>query len=455
MSTISPARRSVGRGLSTAATTLALAIGAVALPAGTASAAPPECAAAQPGGPVQVTPDCVDPLYANPVVDSEQDLTTPVAHHQVSGHFEGTDIRFNVYLPPADQWQGRFFQYTYPTAFTPEEDTSVADDRAIGFSLASGGYAVQAGNAGNSVGYRHTAAAAKFAETVAADYYHSGNRKIYGYLYGPSGGSFQTTGAAENTSGVWQGFVPTVQGVPMSGPYSFFIRAMARLVLEDKAEQIADAVRPGGSGNPYAGLNQVERTMLTELSAFGIPLRAWEDPDYLLGLSAPDGLLGFGGVVRRIDPTYVDDFWTKPGYLGTEQSPLGDVVRAALAEVGDTPDNRWDIALRTYYRHQVPPASDGYYGFDQFRNPDGTPRYPAAVAAGRTAGVRQRQRRCRVRRSDQREDDRGRQPVRRRRLALARRLVRRARQGGTGRQRRSGTTIASTTTTMPITSKVR
>ena len=69
------------RGLSAAATTLALAIGAVALPAGTASAAPPECAAAQPGGPVQVTTDCVDPLYANPVVDSEQDLTAPVTRH--------------------------------------------------------------------------------------------------------------------------------------------------------------------------------------------------------------------------------------------------------------------------------------------------------------------------------------------------------------------------------------
>jgi hypothetical protein len=217
-----------------------------------------------------------------------------VAHHKVSGHFEGTDIRFNVYLPPANQWKGRFFQYTYPTAFTPEEDTSVADDRVIGFSIASGGYAVQAGNAGNSVGYRHTAAAAKFAETVAADYYHRGDRKIYGYLYGPSGGSFQTTGAAENTSGVWEGFVPTVQGVPMSGPYTFFIRAMARLVLADKAEQIADTVRPGGSGKPFAGLDQAERSMLTELSAFGVPLRAWEDPDYLLGLSAPDGLLGFG-----------------------------------------------------------------------------------------------------------------------------------------------------------------
>ena len=76
------------------------------------------------------------------------------------------------------------------------------------------------------------------------------------------------------------------------------------------------------------------------------------------------------------DPTYADDFWTKPGYLGTEQSPLGDVVRAALAEVGDAVDHRWDIALRTYYRHQVPPASAGYYRINQFRNPDGTPRYP-------------------------------------------------------------------------------
>jgi len=368
--------RAPSRGVRTAAIGVAVALGAVLAPSGVASAAVPECAAEVPGGPVQVTPDCVDPLYSRPVIDAEQDLTTPVVHHRLSGHFEGTDIKFNIYLPPAKQWKGRFFQYTYPTAFTPADDTSVATDRAIGFSIASGGYAVQAGNASNSLGYRHTAAAAKFAEKVAADYYRQGNRKIYGYLYGPSGGSYQVTGAAENTSGVWEGFVPMVQGVPMSAPYTFFIRAMARLVLADKAEQIADAVRPGGSGNPYAGLDAAERVMLKELTAFGVPLRSWENPDYLLGLSAPDGLLGFGAIVRSIDPTYADDFWTKPGYLGTEQSPLGDVVRAALAKVGDTPDNRWDIAIRSYYRHQVPPAGEGYYGFDQFRNPDGTPRYP-------------------------------------------------------------------------------
>jgi hypothetical protein len=369
-------RMAPGRGLCAVATGLALALGAVLVPAGAASAAAPDCTATQPGGPVWVTADCVDPTYANPVIDAESDETSPVVHHRVSGHFEGTNIEFNIYLPPADQWKGRFFQYTYPTAFTPEEDTSNATDRAIGFAVASGGYAVQAGNASVSTGYRHTAAAAKFAEKVAADYYHSGNDKIYGYLYGPSGGSYQTIGAAENTTGVWEGFVPMVLGVPMAGPYTFFIRAMARLVLADKAEQISDAVLPGGSGDPYAGLDEAEEAMLRELTSFGVPLRGWENPDYLLGLSAPDGLLGFGAIIRGIDPTYADDFWTKPGYLGTEQSPLGDAVRAALAEAGDTTDNRWDIAIRSYYRHQVPPASDGYSNFDQFRNPDGTPKYP-------------------------------------------------------------------------------
>lgn len=49
----------------------------------------------------------------------------------------------------------------------------------------------------------------------------------------------------------------------------------------------------------------------------------------MLGLNDPQGLLGFAGMVRSLDPTYADDFWSKPGYLGTERSPLGDLIRAA------------------------------------------------------------------------------------------------------------------------------
>ncbi|XVV10128.1 PKD domain-containing protein [Actinoplanes sp. CA-131856] len=337
---------------------LLLASGLILVPAGAASAAPPDCAATTPGGPVQVTPGCVDPLYAHPVIDSEQDLTTPVTHHRVSGHFDGTDVKFTIYLPPAKQWQGRFFQYTYPTS------TENAYERAVAFGAASGAYTVQTSGTG---GYRHDAAAAKFAETVAAAYYRSGARRIYGYLYGPSGGSFQTVGAIENTTGVWEGAVPVVLGVPTSIPINFFVRAQARMVLRDVADRIADAVRPGGSGNPYAGLTPVQAAMLHEATSLGVPLKAWADPDYVLGLSAPDGLLGFGAVIQQLDPTYADDFWSKPGYLGTEQSALGDLVRAELARTGD----RWAVALPSYYRHQIPPAGEGYDVFDSLRG-----RYP-------------------------------------------------------------------------------
>ena len=76
-----------------------LAVAGVAVGPASAAAAQ-DCTAAHPGGPVFVTPDCIDPAYSTPVIDSEQDLTSPVVHHRVSGHFEGTNIQFNIYLPP-------------------------------------------------------------------------------------------------------------------------------------------------------------------------------------------------------------------------------------------------------------------------------------------------------------------------------------------------------------------
>ena len=92
----------------------------------------------------------------------------------------------------------------------------------------------------------------------------------------------------------------------------------------------------------------------------------------MLSLNAPDGLLGFGATVRAIDPTYANDFWTMPGYEGTEQSELGDLFRAA--RIGDI-DTDWSLALLTYHRHQVPAESEGFYPWDQFRDPNGDPIY--------------------------------------------------------------------------------
>ncbi|SMH44212.1 Ig-like domain (group 3) [Rathayibacter oskolensis] len=367
------------RGKAVLALGAALTVGAAILPATPVGAAESSQCAVDGAGAWQITAECVDPLYTRPVIDSETDETAPVPHHRVSGHFEGTNIQFTIYLHPEaekEKWDGRFFQYTYPTTFTPGTNTSWANDRAIEFSLASGGYTVQAGNDFLSLGYRHDAAAAKFAEQIAAKYYDS-DREIFGYLYGPSGGSLQTVGAAENVQGVWQGFVPVVQAVPNPNSYPANGRSAAELILADKANDISDALLPGGSGDPYATLDEAEKAMLTELHLLGIPWQAWENPAYLLGYDTRYFGAGLDSdTPLAYDPTYVDDFWNAPGYLGTEESSLGARVRAELAEMGDTVGHRWNIAKRFAYRYQLPADGTGWIALDQFRNADGTPIYP-------------------------------------------------------------------------------
>lgn len=385
-----------------------------------------------------INPDCADPLYATPVIDAEDDLQEPITHRRVRGHFEGTQVRFTVYLPARDRWHGRFFQSVYPL-----EDEHITE-RNLRFAEASGGYAVQT-NA--SAGYRGDAAAAKLSRTLAGEYYGT-DTSIHGYIWGGSGGSYQTIAAMENTDGVWAGGVPFIVGDPTSIPNNFFLRTFARIILRDKAPQIADSVAPGGDGDPYRGLDDAERAAFHEVTSLGVPLRAWEDSRYVLGLDAPDGLLGFASMVKHMDPGFNNDFWTRPGYLGTEKSALGqrirdvridqtvtitrietreggplisvqgvvdhgyqggvDVVPAGAtgedAVMGqwdpdartltfgqDLPeaaltalhvgaqvhlDNSWYVALASYARHQLPAANAGFAPYGQYRNSDGTPRYP-------------------------------------------------------------------------------
>jgi hypothetical protein len=160
--------------------------------------------------------------------------------------------------------------------------------------------------------------------------------------------------------------------------------------------------------------------------------------------------------VKRADPGYVDDFWNKDGYLGKEDSKLGQFFRdrvvdfeATVVEVDrgkdgvpvriklshlpehtpdeleftilshverqqtrsdvgsftgvinkedqsvfiysdnnatilaslerNTPlraDNRWNLAVHAWHRHQLPPMQGGYYGYNYLRKENGEPRYP-------------------------------------------------------------------------------
>ena len=371
-------------------------------------------------------------------------------HLYIHGGFTATDAKFSFCFPPEEEYQGRFFQATHQLLAGEE-----ATPRNIAFALASGGYSVQTNMGGTDNprtaeesssgqfdttirGYRVNAAVAKFSRVVAAEIY--GAHRTYGYLYGGSGGAYQTVTSAEMTTGVWDGFVPYVMGSPQSIPNCFTVRVNALRVLKDKWPSIIDAIEPGGSGDPYARLNDEERGALEEATRAGFPPGAWFN--YIPQGGGP--LVLVAHYVPVLDPTYLDDFWSKLGYLGTDpkssvraariqheatvidvipgrrkqlklsSGPTGDLTGADVIitsgaaagttaslggaigdtigftaertvvdriQAGDTVriDNSRFLALQTYHRHQFPPSNPDFdYPdvYDYFRNPDGTAKYP-------------------------------------------------------------------------------
>jgi hypothetical protein len=281
-------------------------------------------AAGEPAGaPPAVAASAPDPMFAQPYVDIDEWRDAPVRHRYVHGGFKGTETRFSFYLPPKAQYQGRFFQHITPAPDSENlaQHTPAGEPSKIGFAITSGGYFVETNGGGAAsagfgskdptIGaYRANAAAAQYSRVVAAQMY--GGKRPYGYAYGGSGGAYRTTGSFENTRGVWDGVVPYVLGSSMAIPNSFTVRMHAMRLLDGKFPQIVDAVEPGGSGDPYAGLNPEQAGALREVTRMGFPIKSWFGYETM-------GIHGFaalyGGVVMA-DPGYFRDFWTKPGYYG-------------------------------------------------------------------------------------------------------------------------------------------
>src|SRR6516225_2373898 len=275
-------------------------------------------------------------------------------HLYLHGGFTGTDAKFSFCFPPEEDYQGRFFQATHQL-LAGEEATA----RNVAFALASGGYSVQTnmGGAENPRGpreardpgsdttirgYRVNAEAAKFSRVVATELY--GAHRTYGYLYGGSGGAYQTVTSSEMTTGVWDGYVPYVMGSPQSIPNCFTVRVNALRVLKDKWPAIIDAIEPGGSGDPYSGLSDEERTALEEATRTGFPPGAWFN--YVPQGGGP--LVLVASYVPVLDPTYVEDFWAQPGYLGTDPASSVGAARiqheAVVVEVAAGHQKRFTLS---------------------------------------------------------------------------------------------------------------
>lgn len=267
---------------------------------------------------------CADTVFKHPFVDIDEMRTSPVRHRYIHGGFDdGT--RFSFYFPEKKHYKGHFFQYITPF---PDSETSaqaaIGGDNFIGFSVSHGAYFIETNGGGRltfapgekkreaSIGaYRANAACAQFSRYVAQKIY--GCDRPYGYAFGGSGGAYRTTGAAESTTGVWDGYVPFVLGSPQAIPNVFAVRMHALRVFKDVLPQIVDVLEPGGSGNPYEGLTVEQAQALQEATRMGFPIRAWYGYKYM---DVHGFLVLYSGVVSA-DPTYfAHDFWNLPGYLG-------------------------------------------------------------------------------------------------------------------------------------------
>lgn len=275
-----------------------------------------------------------DPMFKEPYIDLDEWRDAPVRHRYVHGGFRGTETRFSFYFPEKQQYEGRFFQHITPV---PDSENNaqlpaVGEESKMGFAIASGAYFVETNGGGKGVAgfgsadptigaYRANAAAAAYSRVVAQQMY--GGNRPYGYAYGGSGGAFRTIGSIENTEGVWDGVVPYVIGSTMAIPNMFSVRMHAMRILGGKFPQIVDAVEPGGSGDPYAGLSADETAALREVTRMGFPTPSW------FGYKTM-GVHGFAALYQGVvmaDPTYFTDFWTKPGYLGFDNPKSFDGAR--------------------------------------------------------------------------------------------------------------------------------
>jgi hypothetical protein len=284
--------------------------------------------------PINVTGEGQSFLYKRPYIDVDEWRDKPFRHRFIHGGFNGTQLLFSFYFPPAELYQGHFFQAlpavpgNEQVLLEPATLGAVIDD-VVAFSFESGGYAAEINQGATSmlaIGNPSvaSAAAATLSREVAQKIYGGG--RPYGYVFGGSGGGYKTISCMETTD-VWDGAVPFIIGSPATIPNVFTVQGHAMRLLSDKFGQIVDSIEPGGSGNMYAGLNKEQADALREVTQMGFPPPAWFRYKKIA--------LGYTGVfaslldiVRMSDSSYFMDFWSKPGYLGS--SPPASLVAARV-----------------------------------------------------------------------------------------------------------------------------
>lgn len=286
--------------------------------------------------------DCIDPYFNfdNFVISSTIQQTYdgvggPMPFTEIKGHFRARDTLTNplpsgvtdsptlrqqdyvIRIPAKRFFRNRSMQIQHPV--TPD---SIVDNRLAFTNGALSVNHVNAGPTNSSAHWRHSAAATQIAEDIVRKMYGTSS-KIYSYYWGCSGGGQMAQAAAEGQTGVWDGVIvvcPAVRGTPA---HAFqWTGHFALAVTSEKRARLMELLAVGGGVNAqdglsdaektllYGGLNEEEKSVLNELVAAGYPLNALNT---FLMLSPPVGT----SEIFYLDPTYEDDFWSKPGYAGS------------------------------------------------------------------------------------------------------------------------------------------
>jgi hypothetical protein len=290
-----------------------------------------------------------DDFFGQPWIDIDEWREKPAPHRHLHGGFNGTDTRFTFYFPPVEGYRGRMY--------TPLEGANAGHEDSFGnehgnllggldMIIRLGGYMVESnmGHIGDVFdpkadqdqtvyAFRAAAESARFSKFVATQVY--GAPPHHSYVWGGSGGARRSPGCLEYCPDVWDGALPFMGGGETEqhgefrrlkgGGSNFSAMFNVQRLLGDKLTDLVDAVSPGGSGDPFGGLDAHQREELANLYRIGFP----RGDEWVIG--QPSGVIWqWASMADRfiVEDDYYEKFWTTAGYVGHDQPELvsGDLI---------------------------------------------------------------------------------------------------------------------------------